>query len=71
MSKTKVDATLPSADSDATTDTRPIGPTPDGEKFDQLAKREEDAESRQEALLDEAIEESFPASDPISPKHIT
>lgn len=26
-----------------------------------------DAEPRQEALLDEAIEETFPASDPISP----
>ena len=33
--------------------------------------RAEVAESRQEALLDEANEESFPASDPISPKHIT
>lgn len=74
MSKTKTDATPPSEDSDAsavTTDTRPIRPTPEGEKFDHLAKREQDAESRQEALLDEAIEESFPASDPISPKHIT
>ena len=74
MSRTKVDETQSSADSDApaaTTDTRPILPTPEGEKFDHLAKREEDAESRQEALLDEAIEESFPASDPISPKHIT
>ena len=74
MSKPKIDANTPSADSDAptvTTDTRPIRPTPDGEKFDHMAKREESAESRQEALLDEAIEESFPASDPISPKHIT
>lgn len=51
--------------------TRPITPTPDGEIHDHLAKREADAESRQEALLDEALEESFPGSDPISPKHIT
>lgn len=44
---------------------------PDGEKPDQLADKEKYAESRQEALLDEAIEESFPGSDPISPKRIT
>lgn len=40
-----------------------------GDKHDHLADR--DAEDRQEALLDEAIEETFPGSDPISPKHIT
>jgi len=73
MSKSKVDANpSPTAD-DATamtTNTRPIRPTPEDEKFDHLAKREQNAESRQEALLDEAIEETFPASDPISPKHV-
>ncbi|MFN3522459.1 MAG: hypothetical protein ACK4YQ_09435 [Phenylobacterium sp.] len=42
-----------------------------GEKPDQLAERAKDAESRQEALLDEAVEESFPGSDPIAPKRIT
>jgi len=31
----------------------------------------EDLRERQEQLLDEAIEETFPASDPISPKRIT
>ena len=31
----------------------------------------EDLEARQDQLLDEAVEETFPASDPISPKHIT
>lgn len=31
----------------------------------------ENLEKRQDQLLDEAIEESFPASDPISPKRIT
>ena len=41
------------------------------EKFDHLAEKEARAEDRQEALLDEAIEETFPGSDPISPKHIT
>ena len=31
----------------------------------------EDLKARQDQLLDEAIEETFPASDPISPKRIT
>ena len=31
----------------------------------------EDLKKRQDKLLDESIEESFPASDPISPKRIT
>lgn len=30
-----------------------------------------DMEERQDQLLDEAVEETFPASDPISPKRIT
>lgn len=50
---------------------RPIEPPPEGEKLDHMAEREALAEDRQEALLDEAIEETFPGSDPISPKHIT
>jgi hypothetical protein len=50
---------------------RPAEPLPEGEKHDQLADKEACAEDRQEALLDEAIEETFPGSDPISPKHIT
>lgn len=29
------------------------------------------AENKQEALIDEAVDETFPASDPISPKRIT
>jgi hypothetical protein len=32
---------------------------------------DEDLRARQEKLLDEAVEETFPASDPISPKQIT
>ena len=50
---------------------RPAEPLEEGEKHDQLADKEALAEDRQEALLDEAIEETFPGSDPISPKHIT
>ena len=51
--------------------TRPVEPLPEGQKMDHMAEREAEAEDRQEALLDEAIEETFPSSDPISPKHIT
>lgn len=50
---------------------RPAERIPDGEKPDQLADKAGCAEDRQEALLDEAIEETFPGSDPIAPKHIT
>ncbi|MBL8773431.1 MAG: hypothetical protein JNK30_18750 [Phenylobacterium sp.] len=50
---------------------RSAEPLPEGQKHDHLAEREASAEDRQEALLDEAIEETFPGSDPISPKHIT
>ena len=50
---------------------RPAEPLAEGEKHDQLADKEAQAEDRQEALLDEAIEESFPASDPVSAKRIT
>jgi len=32
---------------------------------------DEDLQQRQDQLLDEAVEETFPASDPISPKRIT
>jgi hypothetical protein len=48
-----------------------VEPLAEGEKHDQLADKEKRAEDRQEALLDEALEETFPGSDPISPKHIT
>lgn len=41
----------------------------EGEKPDQLKTK--DAEDRQEALIDEGVEESFPASDPPSVKRIT
>jgi hypothetical protein len=51
--------------------TRPIEPEPDEARVDHLAERLERSEDRQEALLDEALEESFPASDSVSVKRIT
>ncbi|MFC7378879.1 hypothetical protein [Brevundimonas sp. GCM10030266] len=39
-------------------------------KPDQLEKAL-DSEDRQEALVDEGVEETFPASDPVSVKRIT
>jgi hypothetical protein len=50
---------------------RAAEPLPKGEKMDQLAEKEAASEDRQEALLDEGVEESFPASDPVSAHHIT
>lgn len=40
-------------------------------KPDQLKRHAEQAEDRQEALVDESVEETFPASDPVAPKRIT
>lgn len=40
-------------------------------KPDQLKPHAEAAEDRQEALIDEGVEETFPASDPVSAKRIT
>jgi hypothetical protein len=50
---------------------RKAKPLKEGEKHDQLADKEASAEDRQEALLDEGIEETFPGSDPVSVKRIT
>ena len=44
---------------------------PETGKPDQLKQADRKAEDRQEALLDEGIEETFPASDPVSAKRIT
>ncbi|MBS0295745.1 MAG: hypothetical protein JSR45_05490 [Proteobacteria bacterium] len=47
-------------------------PLKENEKPDQLDTRKAaQAEDRQEALIDEGVEETFPASDPISVKRIT
>ena len=40
-------------------------------KPDHMRQRERDAGDRQEALVDEGVEETFPASDPVSVKRIT
>jgi hypothetical protein len=40
-------------------------------KPDQLKDKMKGGVSREEALVDEGIEETFPASDPVSAKHIT
>ena len=45
---------------------RKVEPLKEGEKHDHMAAKEKSAEDRQEALLDEALEETFPASDPIA-----
>ena len=44
---------------------------PETGKPDQLCEEERHAENRQEALVDEGVEETFPASDPVSVKRIT
>jgi hypothetical protein len=50
---------------------KPAKPLKPGEKPDQLAEKEAASEDRGEARLDEAIEETFPASDAPSAHHIT
>lgn len=44
-------------------------PAPDSAPGDR--RPGEDLHKRQERLIDEALEETFPASDPIAPKDIT
>lgn len=58
-------------ETETTPSTRPIEPAKANEKVDQLAEQLAHAEDRQEALIDEGVEESFPASDPPSVKQIT
>lgn len=48
---------------------RRLPPEDDRGTTDQLADKT--AENRQEALVDEGVEETFPASDPVSVKRIT
>ena len=45
---------------------RPAPPLKPGEKPDQLADKARHAENREEARLDEAVEETFPGSDAVS-----
>ena len=51
--------------------TRPAAPLRPDDKPDQLAEKEAASEDRDEARVDEAVEETFPASDPPSAHHIT
>lgn len=56
------------ADAAAAREARPLG---EG-KHDHLAAKDKATEGdRQDALLDEGVEETFPASDPVSVKRIT
>jgi hypothetical protein len=57
--------------SESTPASRRVEPLPNGVKPDQLAGDLGLAEDRQEALIDESLDESFPASDPPSAKRIT
>jgi hypothetical protein len=50
---------------------RPAEPLPDSEKVDHLAAKKAAAEDDTEALIDESVEESFPASDPPSASKFT
>ncbi|EJL28791.1 hypothetical protein PMI01_03454 [Caulobacter sp. AP07] len=59
------------SETEDTPTSRAVEPLPEGEKPDQLAEHLDKAEDRQEALIDESLEESFPASDPPSAKKIT
>lgn len=45
--------------------------SPMRDDHDHLHQKENGAENRQEALVDEGVEETFPASDPVSAKRIT
>lgn len=50
----------------------PYRETSPAEDADQIADKDEAAAGdRQDALLDEGVEETFPASDPVSVKRIT
>jgi hypothetical protein len=50
---------------------KPAPPLAPHEKHDQLAEKEAASEDRDEARVDESVEETFPASDPPSAHHIT
>ncbi|WP_339915618.1 hypothetical protein [uncultured Brevundimonas sp.] len=70
MSQSPPHHPTPREDNDPDTPHARRGPREHG-KPDQLREDERRAENRQEALIDESIEETFPASDPPTPKHIT
>ena len=66
------DHTLPTARDDDNSDTPYARKAPpEHGKPDQLREAQRESEDRQEALVDEGLEETFPASDPVSAKRIT
>jgi len=66
------DPTKPAAREDCDPDTPHAKTAPrETGKPDQLRETERDSEDRQEALTDESLKETFPASDPVSAKRIT
>lgn len=66
------DATPPTARDDGNPDTPYARKAPPEQgKPDQLRETHRKTEDRQEALVDEGLEETFPASDPVSAKRIT
>jgi hypothetical protein len=66
------DETRPSSREDRDPDTpHARKAAPETGKPDQLREKERKSEDRQEALLDEGLEETFPASDPVAAKRIT
>nr|WP_303683892.1 hypothetical protein [Brevundimonas naejangsanensis] len=72
MRKSMTDKTYSKTQEDADPNTPPAKRAPhESGKPDQLKDKEKDAENRQEALIDEGVEETFPASDPVSAKRIT
>lgn len=56
---------------DASTDAPHAKRTPPQDGVPDQLEKIEKSESRQEALVDEGLEETFPASDPVSAKRIT
>ncbi|HZK98528.1 MAG TPA: hypothetical protein VFC47_01390 [Caulobacteraceae bacterium] len=68
IDREEVEAAFDKGEGPQARDARPLA---EDKLHDHLAEREKHAEDRQEALIDESVEESFPASDPPSPKHIT
>jgi hypothetical protein len=68
ITEEEVKAAFDQTETPHTRDAAPLDPT---KTHDQIAVWESSAEDRQEALIDESLDESFPASDPPSAKQIT
>ncbi|MDQ9171582.1 hypothetical protein Q8A64_14300 [Oxalobacteraceae bacterium R-40] len=65
---------LPSSPGDSPVGVTPMDVTPEDATSRDITERpvcSENAEEHQEAVLDEAVELTFPASDPIAPSSVT